>query len=47
MISKSELQRWLDTLPADVGISVDEGGLTLLSEDGDYIEVGGEPDEDS
>ncbi len=46
MIAKSELQRWLDKLPADSGISIDSGGLCLLSQCGEYIEVGGEPEYD-
>jgi len=41
MIGKYELQRWLDTLPADDCIYIDEGGLSLLSETGASIEIGG------
>lgn len=45
MIPVRELQRWLDTLEPGDGVSIDEGGLALVS-DGDpeaYLEVGGEP----
>jgi hypothetical protein len=36
--------RWLQTLPADDAIYIDEGGLSLVSEkDGEaYLEVGGQ-----
>jgi hypothetical protein len=48
MIAKTELEKWLSKLPADDGVFVDEGGLTLYSQTGNYIEVGGEPlDEDA
>ncbi len=46
MITKQEIQEWLDTLPADDTVGIDEGGLTLVSSSGAYLEVGGEPDED-
>lgn len=44
MLSKKELEAWLATLPADVVVWVDEGGLTLCSDTGGYLEVGGEAD---
>lgn len=44
MISKEELEKWLQTLPEDDGISIAEDGLCLVScdSDGAYLEVGGE-----
>ena len=45
MIATKELIRWLQTLPEDSGVAVDEGGLTLVCS-GDpeaYLEVGGVP----
>lgn len=41
MIDKEELERWLSTLPPGTGVSVDDGGLTLVTEDGAWLEVGG------
>lgn len=44
MISVRELQRWLDTLEPNDSVSIDDGGLALVS-NGDpeaYLEIGGE-----
>lgn len=40
--------KWLKTLSADDAVYIDEGGLTLMSEnDPDaYLEVGGESDDE-
>ena len=47
-ISVEELKQWINTLPNEVNIGVDEGGLVLRVE-GDpnpYLEIGGLTDED-
>jgi hypothetical protein len=41
----SELIQWLNTLPQDAEIWIDEGGLSLEGEDF-YYEVGGEPEDE-
>jgi len=41
MTDKEEIERWLATLPDGMPVGVDEGGLTLVAEDGSYLEVGG------
>lgn len=46
MLPKKEILKWLKTLPNDAGVFVDEGGLTLKTKDGAYLEVGGEPEEE-
>lgn len=54
MIDRHTLRTWLDTLPPDTDIAVDDGGLTLIAIDASglptdaYLEVGGydEPDTD-
>lgn len=52
MISKAEAKRWIDTIPDDSGIAIDEGGLCLVEidahgvETGACLEVGGIPEED-
>jgi hypothetical protein len=45
MITVKELKRWLDTLEDDDSVSIDEGGISLLSDQQPdaYLEVGGEP----
>lgn len=49
MVSKQELQQWLDTLSDDAKIYADEDGLTLCAiENGEsyyvpYLEIGGKP----
>lgn len=49
MVSVKELRAWLDTLPEDSSVGVDDGGLTLIevNAEGDetaaYYEVGGLP----
>ncbi|WP_331761039.1 hypothetical protein OG225_43180 (plasmid) [Nocardia sp. NBC_01377] len=55
MIPRDTLRTWLDTLPADTDIAVDEGGLTLIAVDSHgvpataHLEVGGydEPDHET
>lgn len=43
MMHKSEIINWLNTLPEDASVAIDEGGLTLIEVDGEaYLEVGGE-----
>lgn len=44
MISKSELKEWIDNLPDDATIGVDDGGLTIQSSDGNWLELGGCPE---
>lgn len=49
MITKTELQAWLRTIPDDADIGIDEGGLTLeawtrRSPVRAYLEIGGTPD---
>ncbi len=47
MLTKQELTQWLESISDEDGIYIDDAGLTLCSESGAYIEVGGEPqDED-
>ena len=52
MIAKNELKAWLNTLPDDSSVAIDDGGLTLVEidssteETGNYIEIGGTPVED-
>lgn len=51
MISKTELLAWLASLPDDVNLGIDEGGLTLLVDayDGPNapdLEIGGMSEED-
>lgn len=43
-IAAAELRRWIDSLPEDSEVAIDEGGLTLMETGGDaYLEVGGIP----
>lgn len=45
MMTREEIQRWLDTLPAGTLVGVDEGGLSLVAIGEDaYLEVGGVDD---
>jgi hypothetical protein len=48
MIATKRLIEWLDTLPEGSGVSIDDGGLTLVCNDvpGAYLEVGGVPEEE-
>lgn len=47
MITKAELRGWLETLPDDELVYVEEGGLSLRAyASSAYIEVGGNPDEE-
>jgi hypothetical protein len=42
MITVEILKEWLDALPNDTWIGIDDGGLAIQTEDGQaYIEVGG------
>ena len=44
MMSKAEVLEWVNALPDDAEIGVDEGGLCLTTPDGkDWCEVGGVP----
>jgi hypothetical protein len=49
VISAPELRKWIDSLGADTGVTVDDGGTTLIAVDfhgkktGAYVEIGGEP----
>lgn len=50
MMTKRELLDWIDTLPDDAEIGIDEGGLalqTLATADGNasYLEIGGLPEQ--
>lgn len=45
MIAKSELQAWLNNLPPNDVIGIDDGGLALVSMHyGAHLEVGGIPE---
>lgn len=42
MIDKEELERWLATLPKGTQVGVEDGGLTLITDDSEaYLEIGG------
>lgn len=41
--TKEQLQDWLNSLPEDADIAIDDGGLTLVSGSA-YFEIGGIPD---
>lgn len=45
-IAKLDIVDWLNTLPDDATVAIDEGGLQLIQLGTDeevYLEVGGEP----
>lgn len=48
-ISVTDLIHWLNSLPINASVGVDDGGLTLKSpEDPDaYLEIGGIPEDDT
>ena len=48
MMEASEVQQWLSNLDPDDLVAIDEGGLTLIvvGRPDQYIEIGGEPDDD-
>jgi len=48
MITTKELIRWLQTLPQDSSVGVDDEGLTLVCDQDwhAYLEVGGISDEE-
>lgn len=48
-MTPQQIINWLQTLPADAQVGVDEGGLTLIAHDGKggqlgWLEVGGIPE---
>ena len=47
MIDKKRLMEWLETLPEDSGISINDGGMELVCdlEPTAYLEVGGVPED--
>ena len=47
MTVKNELLSWIDSLPDDAGIYIDDGGLALRCDvaPGAYLEVGGIADD--
>jgi hypothetical protein len=47
MMAKAEILKWVNALPDEAQIGIDEGGLHLIvDESEDYLEVGGMPEED-
>jgi hypothetical protein len=47
MMTKRQIWRWLNTLPPDAQVGIDEGGLALQEWNGEaYLEVGGLPEEE-
>lgn len=53
MMEVKEVKRWLNTIPDEMMIGVDDGGLSLsiihplaLVETGEYCEIGGIPTEE-
>ena len=45
MIAKRELVAWLELLPDDAEIGIDDGGLILqMDKSAEYLEVGGLPE---
>jgi hypothetical protein len=42
VISAEELNDWINTLPGDANVYIDDGGLALRSGD-NWIEIGGSP----
>jgi hypothetical protein len=46
MMSKHDVRTWLDTLPEDAEIGIDDGGLCLQMGGSEvYLEIGGLPEE--
>jgi len=47
-ISTKELKKWINTLPDNISVGIDEGGLILqvVGNSDVYLEVGGLPEED-
>ncbi len=47
MMTVKEVKDWLNVMPDDSCVAVDEGGLTLVmvGNEGLYLEVGGVPDD--
>lgn len=43
-MTAQEIRIWLNTLDDDERVAIDEGGLILLAESGDYLEIGAEPE---
>jgi hypothetical protein len=47
MMSKQDVRAWLDTLPEDAEVGIDDGGLCLQMHGSTaYLEIGGLPEED-
>lgn len=48
MMKAAEVKSWLESIPGDADVAVDEGGLmlVLVSDPSIYIEVGGEPEDE-
>lgn len=48
MISKTELAAWVDALPDDAQVAIDDDGMDLQTRDGEHrIEVGALPEGES
>jgi hypothetical protein len=46
MLAVELIKEWINALPDDMGVGVDEGGLCLVTEDGqNVLEIGGIPEE--
>jgi hypothetical protein len=46
MMQVSEVKKWLDTLPLDAEIGINDGGMLLTTPDGkDWLEIGGLPED--
>jgi hypothetical protein len=53
MMSATEVLRWLNTLPNNSDVAIDEGGICLVEIDWEgnqteaYLEIGGTPDDET
>lgn len=45
-MSREQLLEWGQALPPKSTVFIDEGGLTLCSDRGDYLEIGGKPEDE-
>jgi hypothetical protein len=43
MMARTEVLKWVKSLPADAKIAVSEGGLVMVTDGGDWLEIGGIP----
>lgn len=44
----SEIKEWLDSLPADASVGIDDGGLALQQVGTEaYLEIGGIPEDEN